>query len=191
MTDRVQRTKVIAFLFTCYGKAHESEQMVAYVQMLSDIPLDVLNSVCRKSVGTHKFLPGIAEIIEDCRTLLAESSGNRVKTWAEAQKEIQRGITMTWFHGCLGEDVPDELYGKPCEPKWSTPEIKAAVDSYGLDNIGRAMESDMPIVWAQLRKAYEQACERKRDVEVNKFVLGGGNELKLITDKVTKKIGGM
>lgn len=178
-------------MFTCYGKAHEAEQMVAYVQMLSDIPLNVLDSVCRKAIANHKFLPSIAEIIEDCRTLLAENSGNRVKTWAEAQKEIQRGITMTWFHGCLGETVPDELYGKPCKPKWSTVEIKMAVDSYGLDNLCRANEKDMPIVWSQIKKIYEQLCERKREEEVNGFVLGGGNEIKLITDKVTKKIGGM
>ena len=107
----------------------------------------------------------------------------RVKPWVEVQKEIQQGITRTWYHGCLGEDVPDELYGKTCDPKWSTPEVKAAVDSYGFDNLGKVLESDMPIVWAQLRRAYEQACEHKKDAETNAHVLAGA-ELKQLVGKI-------
>ena len=188
MTDKVQRTKIIAFMFTCYGKGHEAEQMVAYVQMLSDIPLNVLDAVCRKAIHEYKFLPSIAEIVESCRSMIAEKSDSRIKTWAEAQREIQKGITMTWFHGCLGEDVSDELYGKPCEPKWSTEEISLTVESYGLENLQRALESDMPIIWSQMRKIYEQICQRKHDSEINNYVLGGENH-KLL--EMTKKIGKM
>lgn len=97
----------------------------------------------------------------------------KVKTWQEAQTEISKGLSRTWYVGCLGEvpfDHPD--FGQPCEPKWSTPEIKAAVDSYGLDSLNRVMEADMPTVWAQLRRAYDQACQRKDEAAVNSYVLG-------------------
>ena len=180
-------------MFTCFGQGSDAERIVAYVNLLADVPLEVLKKACKKAVYECKFLPSIAEIVESGRSMVSEQTGNRVKTWAEAQKEIQRGITMTWYHGCLGEPVSDEMYGKPCEPKWSTPEIKMAVDSYGLDNINRVSESDMPIVWSQLRKAYEQACNRNHEVSINNYILGGDNQQKLleITESVSKKIGGM
>ena len=45
------------------------------------------------------------------------------------------------------------------------------MDSYGFCNLGKALETDMPIIWAQLRKAYESACVRKQEITVNKHVL--------------------
>ena len=97
---------------------------------------------------------------------------------------------MTWFKGCLGEIPPThEDYGKSCEPMWSTPEVKATVDSYGYDNLGRCLEADMPVVWAQLRKAYEQICKRKEETAVNKYVLKQGeDELKKLTSGLSKKM---
>lgn len=163
--------------------------MVAYVQMLSDIPLNVLDAVCRKAINEYKFLPSIAEIVASCRSMVDEKSDIRVKTWAEAQREIQKGIMRTWFHGCLGEAVSDELYGKPCEPKWSTEEIRMTVETYGFDNLCRTLETDMPIVWSQLRKIYEQICQRRHDAEINNYVLGGDGQHKLLD--MTKKIGKM
>lgn len=186
-----KRKEYIACMFAAFGQASDGTRMAVYYKMLKDVPADMVSAICDKAMMECKFLPSIAELRSMGESLIGEASGNRVKTWQEAQREIQKGITMTWYHGCLGEPVSDELYGKPCEPKWSTEEIRQAVDSYGLDNINRANESDMPIVWSQLRKIYEQACERKRDKEVNSYVLGGGNDFKLITDKVSKSIGGM
>ena len=122
--------------------------------------------------GFFNYMSGIKD---------AEASGDRVKTWAEAQKEIAAGMTRTWFKGCLGEPVSKEDYGKPCAPMWTTPEIAAAVDSYGFDNLCRALESDMPIVWAQLRKAYEAATTRKAEKEINEPLL---DEFKLIAQSV-------
>ena len=163
----------ITTLFMAYGK-NEPERMAIYCKMLADVPADVLSATVEKAVIQNKFLPTIAELREAVKSLCGSvNASQRVKPWVEAQKEIQKGITRTWFHGCLGEDVPDELYGKTCDPKWSTPEIKAAVDSYGFDNLGKVLENDMPIVWAQLRNAYEQACNASKEKETNAFVLNG------------------
>lgn len=170
--------KTISYFFMMYGKEHEEERIKAYAQKLQDIPLDVLKSVLNKLVLTSKFVPSIAEIIEAGHSLLEEVKGEKTKTWAEAQKEIAQGLSRTWFVGCLGEvpfDHPD--FGQPCEPMWSTPEIKAAVDSYGLDNLNRVMEDDMPTVWAQLRRAYDQACQRKNEKEIHQYVINKNPEL--------------
>lgn len=167
--------RIINLLFAAYPQASKNEETVnVYVSMLEDIPAPLLNKTIKKCICEQKFLPSVAEIREAAMSLMGTVDPSRkVKTWQEAQTEISKGLSRTWFVGCLGEvpfDHPD--FGKPCDPMWSTPEIKAAVDSYGLDNLNRVLEADMPTVWAQLRRAYEQACQRKDEAVVNRYVLG-------------------
>ena len=187
--ERIDKTKYIASLFAAFGQSGDGARIAIYYRMLKDVPLEALKLAIDKLILESKYLPTIAEIREALKALMEETNGTRVKTWQEAQAEIAKGITRSWFHGCLGEDVPDDLYGKPCEPKWSTPEIKAAVDSYGMDNIAMVNASDMPIVWSQLRKAYEQACQRKKEKEVNTYVLEkGGEKLQALTNSLSDKL---
>jgi hypothetical protein len=164
----------VQLLFTAYRLGKEEETQDVYASMLADIPPKLLNKTIKKCICEQKFLPAIAEIRQAAMSLMGTVDPSRkVKTWQEAQTEISKGLSRTWFVGCLGEvpaDYPD--FGQPCEPKWSTPEIKAAVDSYGLDSLNRVMEDDMPTVWAQLRRAYDQACQRKDEAAVNSYVLG-------------------
>ena len=170
--DKKRKVEIITEFFALYGQAGDGERIAAYVRKFNDIPAELLQMACDQQALRSKYLPSVAELVEGMRSLIGSiDERHRVKPWNEAQKEIQHGITRTWFHGCLGESVSDEDYGKPCDPKWSTPEIKAAVDSYGFKNIGKVAEADMPIVWAQLRKAYESACERKKELTVNTHVL--------------------
>ena len=187
--EQIDKTKYIASLFAAFGQSGDGARIAIYYRMLKDVPLEALKLAIDKLILESKYLPTIAEIREALKALVEESNGTRIKTWQEAQAEIAKGITRSWFHGCLGEDVPDDLYGKPCEPKWSTPEIKAAVDSYGMDNIALVNASDMPIVWSQLRKAYEQACQRKKEKEVNTYVLEkGGEKLQALTNSLSDKL---
>ena len=151
--------------------------------MLADMPIELLQASCKKLMATSRFVPAIADIIDAAKSLTAEATGERVKSWAEAQKEIAAGVTRTWFKGCLGEEVSDEEYGKPCAPAWSTQEIQAAVESYGFDNLRMANVDDMPIVWAQLRKAYEAAVARKNERETNEAIL---KEFQLIAPVVKR-----
>lgn len=170
--DKKRKVEIITKFFALYGQAGDGERIAEYVRMFTDIPVELLQMACDQQALRSKFLPSVAELVEGMRSLIGSvDNKRRVKPWHEAQKEIQEGITRTWFHGCLGEPVSDEDYGKPCEPKWSTAEIKEAVDSYGFCNLGKALESDMPIIWAQLRKAYESACARKQEIIINKNVL--------------------
>ena len=185
--DKTMNARIIASMFACYGQGQDGVRIAAYTNMLSGIPTEILSRVSRKLILESKFLPSVAEIVEASRSLIGTMDESfRVKPWGEVQKEIQSGITRTWFHGCLGEDVPDDLYGKSCEPKWSNEDVRQTVEAYGFENIGKAKVDEMPIVWSQLRKIYESICNRKKEESVNNFVLGEG---KLLDDKCIKLIG--
>ena len=176
--DKTTNAKIIASMFACFGQGQDGVRIATYVNVLSDIPTDILSKVCRKMILECKFLPSVAEIVEASRSLMGTiDESYRVKPWGEVQKEIQSGIIRTWFHGCLGEDVPADLYGKPCDPKWSNEDVRQTVEAYGFENIGKAKVDEMPIVWSQLRKIYESICNRKKEESVNRFVLGAGSLL--------------
>lgn len=180
------KVKAITTLFMAYGKQNETERIALYCKLLEDIPAEVLQKIVEKTVNESDYLPSVARLREAGRSLMGSvDAAKRVKPWVEVQKEIQQGLSRTWYHGCMGE-VPfdDPNFGKPCEPMWSTPEVKATVDSYGLDNMNKVLESDMPIVWSQLRKAYVQACETKKEKEVNTHVLAG-TEFTALASKVS------
>jgi len=183
--------KAVRLLFMAYPQAVKSEDtMKVYATMLDDVPAPLLNKTIKKCICEQKFLPSVAELRQAAMSLMGTVDPSRkVKTWQEAQTEISKGLSRTWFVGCLGEvpfDHPD--FGKPCDPMWSTPEIKAAVDSYGLDNLNRVLEEDMPTVWAQLRRAYEQACQRKDEAVVNSYVLDSDAKLRA---KLQELVGGI
>jgi len=188
--SKAQMVKSITMMFTCYGQGNEAERIAVYTQMLEDLPAELLDKVCRKAILECKYLPSIAEIRTAAQSLMATVDPVRkVKTWQEAQQEISRGMARTWYRGCLGE-IPDTdpEYGQPCEPYWSTKEVAQAVNSYGWDNLMLARETDMPTIWAQLRRLYEQACQTKAEVEVNTYVLG--NDMELLREAVHKALPG-
>ena len=161
-------------LFMAYRMDREKGAQEIYCTMLADVPVGLLNKTIKKCICEQKFLPSVAEIRQAAQSLMGSvDPSRRVKTWQEAQAEILRGIRRTWYHGCLGE-IPDDdpRFGQSCDPMWSTPEIKSAVDSFGFDALCQSPVDDMPTVLAQLRRLYEQACRRKEETAVNSYVLG-------------------
>ena len=168
--------KAVRLLFTAYPQIQKNEETIkVYATMLADVPVGLLNKTIKKCICEQKFLPSIAEIRRAAQSLMGSvDPSRRVKTWQEAQAEILRGIRRTWYHGCLGE-IPndDPRFGQSCDPMWSTPEINAAVDSFGFEALCQSPVDDMSTVLAQLRRLYEQACQRKEETAVNSYVLGG------------------
>lgn len=165
--------KAVRLLFAAY-RQHDDAAIKVYAAMLDDVPVGLLQKTVKKCITESKFLPSIAEIRVAAQSLMAMVDPSRkVKTWQEAQKEISQGMVRTWYKGCLG-DIPMDHpeYGQPCEPYWTTKEIEMTVKSYGWDNLMLAMADDMPTIWAQLRRLYEQACQSKAEREVNEYVLG-------------------
>ena len=170
--DKVTNAKIIASMFACFGQGNDGVRIAAYVNVLSDIPTDILSKVCRKMILESKFLPSVAEIVEASRSLIGSmDESSRTKTWAEAWQEIEHQMQECF------------VYAKP---KFSTKEIETAVKMYGWHELCETPSKDMRIAKAQLRDMYREVCERSREESVNNFVLGEG---KLLDDKCIKLIG--
>jgi len=172
MEEKQRYEKTLKYYFLMYGQHDQTERIKAYAEKLKVIPIDILKAILNKLVFTNNRVASIAEIMEAGASLSNTVNGSEEINWQEAQREIMIGMRRTWYKGCLGE-IPDTdpEYGKPCEPMWSTPEIKAAVDAYGFENFQLVLAEDMPIVWAQLRRLYEQAYQKRRERDINRRVL--------------------
>ena len=150
-------------MFACFGQGQDGVRIATYVNVLSDIPTDILSKVCRKMILESKFLPSVAEIVEASRSLVGSmDESSRTKTWAEAWQEIEHQMQECF------------VYGKPV---FSTKEIESAVKMYGWHELCETPSKDMRIAKAQLRDMYHEVCERSREESVNNFVLGAGNLL--------------
>lgn len=147
----------MATMFAAYDKANNDKQLAAYSMALKDIPEELLMKACHKLLLENKFLPAIAEIVQACRSLVGCIDENkRERTWAEAWKEIMEQVRICG------------LYEKP---KWSTPEIAAAVKSYGYTDLCSLQKDEQQTASAQCRRFYEDACKKKNETDVNNFVL--------------------
>lgn len=161
--DKTTNAKIIASMFACFGQGQDGVRIATYVNVLSDIPTDILSKVCRKMILECKFLPSVAEIVEASRSLVGSmDESSRTKTWAEAWQEIEHQMQECF------------VYGKPV---FSTKEIESAVKMYGWHELCETPSKDMRIAKAQLRDMYHEVCERSREESVNNFVLGAGNLL--------------
>lgn len=158
MNDKVQKAKMLTTMFACFGQAQDGVRIASYVQMLDDIPADVLSVVCKKATLEKKFLPTIAELIESARSIAGSmDDSNRVKTWDEAWAEIQRQIDKVF------------IYEKPV---FSRPEIEQAVKRYGWTDLCTTPAKDWRTAHAQLREIYKTICERSKEESVNGYLLG-------------------
>ena len=148
----------LTLLFGAYGRANDAQQISIYGEMLSDIPPMLLQMAVKKSVRECKFLPSIAEILEQCELLNgAVHEDARAKDWDEAWAEIQKAMQAT-------------PWGKT--PQFSTPEIAQAVNSFGWLPLQTSLAEDMPTVRAQMRRFYEDACSRSKSQAKNDYALG-------------------
>lgn len=156
--NRSEIIKHMAVLFGAYGQAADIDRQKIYVADLSDFPAELVGAACKKLRYEAKFLPTISEIVEAAKSLTATSTGKRLPSWLEAQREIEAQIRAAGMYK---------------SPTFSCKEIEQAVKAYGWLNICLASDRMMPTIWAQLRKNYEQYCQRKQQDAVNSYVLQG------------------
>lgn len=159
MTERERKGKCIAMMFTAFGQGGDAERMAMYVEMLADIPAPVLDKACRKAITTRKYLPAIAEIIEDAQNIINEANGTPDLPFAEAWKEITKELHDTF------------VYGKP---RFSRKEIEDTVNAFGWEELCEMKTSEIPIIRAQLKGMYEGICARAKERRTNNYVLGYG-----------------
>lgn len=159
--DKDQRCKIIAMMFGAYGQGDDKNRIAIYVKLLEDLPLVVLSKAVKKLVLEQKFLPSASEIVTAAQSLMGSvDDSSRIKSWAEAWGEIERAMFAT-------------PWGKT--PVFSRPEITAAVNNYGWQTLQLSLAKDMSTVRAQVRRMYEDACERSVEQHRNDYVLGRNN----------------
>ena len=157
--EKSKKAKAITMLFGSYGQGSDAERMAIYVEMLADIPADVLDKVCKKAVYESKYLPSIAELVQSANNFIGEMEGQTILPWDEAWKEIEKEMHDTF------------VYGKP---QFSRPEIEKAVKAFGWQELCEVTIKELPIVRAQLRDMYNGICEQSRRSKINSYVMGDG-----------------
>lgn len=157
--EKSKKAKAITMLFGSYGQGSDAERMAIYVEMLADIPADVLDKVCKKAVYESKYLPSIAELVQSANNFIGEMVGQTILPWDEAWKEIEKEMHDTF------------VYGKP---QFSRPEIEKAVKAFGWQELCEVTIKELPIVRAQLRDMYNGICEQSRRSKINSYVMGDG-----------------
>lgn len=159
--DKAKKAKSITMMFTAFGQGGDAERMAMYVEMLKDVPAEVLDNACRKSIMERKYLPTISEIIEDAHNLVSEANGTQTLPFAEVWKEILQQLHETYFDWEEG--------------KFSRKEIEQLVKCFGgLRELRMMTTAEEPIIRSQMNKMYDGICARNKEKRTNNYILGYG-----------------
>ena len=167
--------KAVAPLQLAFKGHLDDARMRLYVEMLSDIPPQILEAAVKKLIMTNKFLPSIAEIRETAYGIKGTISGTAAPDESEAWGEVVKAIQSVGYYG---------------KPKFSHEAITAAVNNIGWQDICMTTYDGMNTLRAQFRRAYQLAAERQKDNRDN-AVLGispNNEKLKQLTGNVVKRL---
>ena len=167
--------KAVAPLQLAFKGNLDDARMRLYVEMLSDIPPQILEAAVKKLIMTNKFLPSIAEIRETAYGIKGTISGTAVPDESEAWGEVIKAIRSVGYYG---------------KPKFSHEAITSAVNNIGWQDICMTTYDGMNTLRAQFRRAYQLAAQRQKDNRDN-AVLGispNNEKLKQLTGNLVKKL---
>lgn len=167
--------KAVAPLQLAFKGNLDDARMRLYVEMLSDIPPQILEAAVKKLIMTNKFLPPIAEIRETAYGIKGTISGTAAPDESEAWGEVAKAIRSVGYCG---------------KPKFSHEAITTAVNNIGWQDICMTTYDGMNTLRAQFRRAYQLAAQRQKDNRDN-AVLGispNNEKLKQLTGNVVKRL---
>lgn len=167
--------KAVAPLQLAFKGNLDDARMRLYVEMLSDIPPQILEAAVKKLIMTNKFLPSIAEIRETAYGIKGIISGTATPDESEAWGEVAKAIQSVGYYG---------------KPKFSHEAITAAVNNIGWQDICMTTNEGMNTLRAQFRRAYQLAAQRQKDNRDN-AVLGispNNEKLKQLTGKLVRRL---
>ena len=167
--------KAVAPLQLAFKGNLDDARMRLYVEMLSDIPPQILEVAVKKLIMTNKFLPSIAEIRETAYGIKGTISGNAAPDESEAWGEVVKAIQSVGYYG---------------KPKFSHEAITVAVKNIGWQDICMTTIEGMNTLRAQFRRAYQLAAQRQKDNRDN-AVLGispNNEKLKQLTGNIVKRL---
>ena len=168
-----QRTQIITKLLMLYDKGGDEGMIASYVDILKDVPVDVLQAACKKLSMESEYRPTPAAIVKAARNLVAEANGTNALPFAQVWEEILQQLDETYF------DWEEGTYSRK--------EIKQLVDAVGgLRSLRMMTTSEMPTIRAQMKAMYEGICKRNEEQQTNGYVLGtavlieNGKEVRLL-----------
>ena len=167
--------KAVAPLQLAFKGNLDDARMRLYVEMLSDIPPQILEAAVKKLIMTNKFLPSIAEIRETAYGIKDTISGTAAPDESEAWGEVVKAVRSVGYYG---------------KPKFSHEAITTAVNNIGWQDICMTTNDGMNTLRAQFRRAYQLAAQRQKDNRDN-AVLGispNNEKLKQLTGKLVKRL---
>lgn len=167
--------KAVAPLQLAFKGNLDDARMRLYVEMLSDIPPQILEAAVKKLIMTNKFLPSIAEIRETAYGIKGTISGTAAPDESEAWGEVVKAIQSVGYYG---------------KPKFSHEAITAAVNNIGWQDICTTPNEGTNTLRSQFRRAYQLAAQRQKDNRDN-AVLGispNNEKLKQLTRNVVKRL---
>lgn len=167
--------KAVAPLQLAYTSSLDDNRLRLYVEMLSDIPPQILSAAVKKLIMTNKFLPSIAEIREVAYGIKGIISGTAAPDESEAWGEVVKAIQSVGYYG---------------KPTFTHEAITAAVDNIGWQDICMTSRDGTSTLRAQFRRAYQLAAERQKNNRDN-AVLGistNNERLKALTGEAVKRL---
>lgn len=173
--NKQEMLKAIAPLQLAFKGNLDDARMRLYVEMLSDIPPQILEAAVKKLIMTNKFLPSIAEIRETAYGIKGTISGNAAPDESEAWGEVVKAIQSVGYYR---------------KPKFSHEAITTAVNNIGWQDICMTTIEGMNTLRAQFRRAYQLAAQRQKDNRDN-AVLGispNNEKLKQLTGNIVKRL---
>lgn len=132
------------------------ENIFIYAIALSELSESELKAAVLKCMRTCKFLPSIAEIMEQAQNMVEVATGTKAKSPDEAWNEVQRQMQEAF------------IYKKPV---FSTPEIEAAAMAMGWTGLCETPADVIGVARAQFLKMYESVCKRKHEARIDNNVL--------------------
>lgn len=167
--------KAVAPLQLAFKGNLDDARMRLYVEMLSDIPPQILEAAVKKLIMTNKFLPSIAEIRETAYGIKGTISGTAAPDESEAWGEVVKAIRSVGYYG---------------KPTFTHEAITTAVNNIGWQDICMTTYDGMNTLRAQFRRAYQLAAQRQKDNRDN-AVLGispNNEKLKQLTGNFVKRL---
>lgn len=167
--------KAVAPLQLAFKGNLDDARMRLYVEMLSDIPPQILEAAVKKLIMTNKFLPSIAEIRETAYGIKGTISGTAAPDESEAWGEVIKAVRSVGYYG---------------KPKFSHEAITVTVNNIGWQDICMTTNEGMNTLRSQFKRAYQLAAQRQKDNRDN-AVLGispNNEKLKQLTGNVVKRL---
>lgn len=169
MATQKEVTVILAPLFVLFNKEADKARLTLYSKYLQPFPIDLLEKAVDKLILTSKFLPTVADIVEEVKSL--DNSTKPISDdWDEAWRIINREM-----YRCAATDRKPNFEGNEA--------IEVILSPYAFHELCMTLEKDMPIVKAQLREMYKTAKARLANKRKNNVINQAGEPM-LVSDKV-------